>query len=105
MAIIAAFFLPLFNETIMGTSVSAWYMLTNSVKTMDGANNLPMSQLVLNICLVVVLVCVVVILAFSVMKKETSVLLNLVPLLCIIGLIIFSMLQASDNVGQTLQSF
>ena len=105
MAIIAAFFLPIFNETIMGTSVSAWYMLTNSIKTVDGASNLPMTGLVLNICLGVVLVCVVVVLAFSVMRKETSVLLNLVPLLCIIGLIIFSMLQATDNVGQTLQAF
>jgi hypothetical protein len=105
MAIIAAFFLPLFNETVMGTAISAWQMLTTGVKNIDGASNLPISQLVLSICLVVVIVCIVVILAFSVMRKATSVLLNLVPLLCIIGLIIFSMLQATDNVGQTLQSF
>ena len=107
LAIIAAFFLPLYNDTVFGTTLSAWQILTGGFKDVTGDSNLPTSQVVLIVCLLIVLICVVVILIFSVLRKTTSVLLNLLPLLAIIALIIFSMTQAKEdeNVGQTLQAF
>jgi hypothetical protein len=105
LAIIAAFFLPIYNESVVGASLSAWQLLTGSVKDISGTKSLPAPQLVLTICLLVVLVCIVVILIFSLVRKTTSVLLNLLPFFAIIGLIIFSMTQAKENVGQTLQAF
>lgn len=105
LAIIAAFFLPVYNETVVGTPLSAWQLLTGSVKDLGGTKSLPASQLVLTVCLLVVLICIVTILILSVLRKATSVLLNLLPFLAIIVLIIFSMTQAKENVGQTLQAF
>lgn len=104
-AIIAAFFLPLYNETITGDPMSAWHLLVNGFKSVDGAANLPVPQVVLAVCLIIVLVTIIIILLFSLLRKTTTVLLNLIPLLAIIGLIIFSMTQAQDNVGQALQAF
>jgi peptidoglycan/LPS O-acetylase OafA/YrhL len=107
LAIIAAFFLPLYNETVFGTALSAWQVLTGGLKDVSSASNLPASQVALMICLLVVLVCIIVILLFSLLRKPTPVLLNLLPLLAIIALIVFSMTQAKEdeNVGQTLQAF
>jgi hypothetical protein len=107
LAIIAAFFLPLYNDSVYGAALSATQVLTGSFKNVTGDKNLPASQMVLTVCLLVVIVCVVVILIFSVLRKVTTVLLNLVPLLAIIALIVFSMTQAKadENVGQTLQAF
>lgn len=107
LAIIAAFFLPLYNDTVIGTTLSAWQILTGGFKDVSGDSNIPVSQVVLIICLLVVLICSIVILIFSLLRKTTTVLLNLLPLLAIIALIIFSMTQAreDENVGQTLQAF
>lgn len=106
-AIIAAFFLPLYNDVIVGTTLSSWQILTGGFKDVSGDSNLQTSQVVLVICLLIVLICVVVILIFSLLRKPTPVLLNLLPLLTIIALIVFSMTQAreNENVGQTLQAF
>lgn len=107
LAIIVAFFLPLYNDVIVGTTITSWQILTGGLKDVSGESNLPASQLVLTVCLLIVLICIVVILTFSLLRKPTTVLLNLVPLLTIIGLVIFSMMQAreNENVGQTLQAF
>lgn len=105
LAIIAAFFLPLYNETVTGDPMNAWFLITNGFKNIEGAATLPTPQIVLVICLLVVLVSIVIILLFSVLRKTTTVLLNLLPLLAIIALVIFSMTQSEDNVGQTLQAF
>ena len=106
LAILAAFFLPLYNETLYNdTAVSAWALLTGGFKNIRGAANQPTSTLVMTICMIIVIVCVVYILILSILRKTTSVTLNLIPLLAIISFIIFSMTQAQENVGQTLQSF
>ncbi|HEV7329903.1 MAG TPA: hypothetical protein VGN63_02590 [Flavisolibacter sp.] len=106
LAILAAFFLPLYNETIYNdTAVSAWALLTSGFKNIRGAADQPTSTLVMTVCMIIVIVCVIYILVLSVLRKTTSVLLNLIPLLAIISFIIFSMTQAQENVGQTLQSF
>ena len=107
LAILVAFFLPLYNETVFGTALSAWQVLTGGLKDVSDASKLPASQLALVICLGIVLVCMVVILIFSLLRKPTTVLINLLPLLAIIALIVFSTMQAKEdeNVGQTLQAF
>lgn len=108
LAIIAAFFLPLYNDTLFGTTLSALQVLTGGFKDGGTGNrNLPTSQVLLIACLLIVLVCTIVILIFSLIRKPTPVFLNLLPLLAIIALIIFSMTQAKEdeNVGQTLQAF
>ena len=105
LAIIAAFFLPVYNESVVGTPLSAWQLLTGNVKDIGSTTSLPASQLVLTVCLLVVLICVIAILILSVVRKTTSVLLNLLPFFAIIILVIFSMTQAKENVGQTLQAF
>lgn len=104
-AILAAFFLPLYNDTVYGSVVSGWQLLTGGLTNASESSNLPSSMLVPILCLSVVLICIVVILVFSLLKKTTSVLFNLLPLFAIIGLIIFNMTQATDNVGDTLQAF
>lgn len=105
LAIIAAFFLPLYNDTVFGATLSAWQILTGGFTTVTGNKNLPASQVVLMICLGVVLISIVAIFIFSILRKTTPVLLNLLPLFSIIILVIFSMTQSEDNVGQTLQAF
>ncbi len=104
-AIIAAFFLPLYNETVYGSAVSGWQLLTGGLNNVSDSKNVASSQLVPILCLSVVLICIVVILVLSVLRKATSVFLNLLPFLAIIILIIFSMTQAKENVGETLQAF
>jgi drug/metabolite transporter superfamily protein YnfA len=105
LAIIAALFLPMYNETVLGATISAWQLLTGSFKDAGGTKSLPTSQLALIICLLVVVICIVLILISSVLRKKTSVLLNLLPLLSMITLIVLSTTQAKENVGQTLQAF
>lgn len=105
LAIIAAFFLPLYTETFYGTNVSALAVVTEGYKSIGDAAGLPASQLVLRVCLVVVLLCIVYLLLSSLRKKQTTVLFNLIPLLSIIAFIIISMTGAKENVGQVLQSF
>ena len=105
LAIIAAFFLPLYNETVYGSSVSALSVVTEGYKSISGASSLPASELALRACLVVVLVCIVFILITSLLKKRTTVLLNLIPLISIIAFIIISMTGAKENMGQVFQSF
>lgn len=104
-AIIAAFFLPMYNESVFGATVSSLQILTGGFRDVTGDRNLPASQLVLIVCLLVVLVCIAVILVFSLLRRLTPVWLNLLPFLSILGLIIFSMTQSDENVGQTLQAF
>jgi hypothetical protein len=104
-AIIAALFLPLYNESVFGATVSALQILTGGFKDVNGDQSLPASQMVLISCLLVVMVCVIIIFVFSIVRKVTPVWLNLLPLLAIIGLIIFSMTQSNENVGTTLQAF
>jgi hypothetical protein len=105
LAVIAAFFLPLYNDSVYGATVSAWEILTGGFRGVVGDRDLPASQIVLIACLSIVLVCVVVTFILSVLRKSLSVMFNLVPLLAIIGLIIFSMTGSNENVGQTLQAF
>ena len=105
LAIIAAFFLPMYNDSVYGVAISAWQILTGSFSNISGAKDLPSSRLVLITCLLIVLVCILIIFIFSVLRRSTSVILNLLPLFSIIGLIIFSMTQSKDNVGNTLQAF
>jgi glycerol uptake facilitator-like aquaporin len=105
LAILAALFLPLYGDSIYGTAISTWALLTEGFKNINGTADRPTSQLVMTVCMIIVIVCVLYILVCSVLRKPTSVLLNLIPLLSIIGFIIFSMTQSQENVGQTLQSF
>ena len=106
LAILAAFFLPLYNESLYNdTTVSAWALLTSGFKSIGGTVDRPTSQLVMTVCMIIVIVCILYILVSSVLRRQTSVLLNLIPLLSIIGFIVFSMTQSQENVGQTLQSF
>ncbi|MDQ3277279.1 MAG: hypothetical protein M3Q06_03075 [Bacteroidota bacterium] len=105
LAILAALFLPLHVESVYGSAVSTWTLLTEGFKNINGTADRPTSQLVMSICMIIIIVCVAYILVCSVLRRPTSVLLNLIPLLCIIGFIIFSMTQSQENVGQTLQSF
>jgi drug/metabolite transporter superfamily protein YnfA len=104
-AIIATLFLPLYNETVTGATMSTWQILTGGVSATGDAAALPVPQTVLVICLAVVLITTVVILVFSILRKPTSVLLNLLPLIATIILVIVSMTQSQDNVGQALQAF
>lgn len=104
LAILAAFFLPIYNESVYGVAVSGYALLTEGARN-AGATQVPTSQLVLSVCMVVVILCIVYILISSVLRRPTPVFVNLIPLLAIIGFIIFSMTQSRDNVGQTLQSF
>ena len=102
LAITAAFFLQLSNAPIYDSDFSAWALLT------DGFTNFghfSPTQLVTFVCLLVVFVCVIVNLVLAVLRKRTSVLFNLLPLLAIIAIIVFTMTQASENVAETLQSF
>ena len=105
LAIIAAFFLPLYNDSIFGVTLSAVQLLTGGFRDVTGDKQLPASQMVLISCLLVVMVCVIVIFILSIVRKMTPVWLNLLPLLSIIGLIIFSMTGSNENVGTTLQAF
>jgi drug/metabolite transporter superfamily protein YnfA len=106
LAILAAFFLPLYTETMYNdTAFSAWALLTSGFKNIRGAANQPTSTLVMTVCMIIVIVCVVYLLISSVLRKPTSVLFNLIPFLTIIAFIIFNMTQAQENVGQTLQAF
>lgn len=106
LAILAAFFLPLYTETMYNdTAFSAWALLTSGFKNIRGAANQPTSTLVMTVCMIIVIVCVVYLLISSVLRKPTSVFFNLIPFLTIIAFIIFNMTQAQENVGQTLQAF
>lgn len=98
-AIVVAFFLPLSN---MGDEISAWGLLTGSAKD---SSHFSSAQLFTAVCLLVVFVCVAVNLVMAILRKKTSVFFNLLPLLAIIALIIFTMATAKENVGETLQSF
>lgn len=102
LAIVAAFFLQLTNVPIYGTDLSAWSLLT------DGITNIgrfTATQLVTFVCLLIVFVCVITNLLLAVLRKRTSVLFNLLPLLAIIAIIVFTMTQSRENVAETLQSF
>ena len=106
LAILAAFFLPLYTETMYNdTAVSAWALLTSGFKNIRGAANKPTSTLVMTVCMIILIVCVIYLLVASVLRKTTTVLFNLIPFFAIIAFIIFNMTQAQENVGQTLQSF
>ncbi len=105
LAIMAAFFLPIYNDSIYGSALSSVQILTGGFKDVTGDKSLPTSQLALIACLLVVLVSIVVIFIYSLLRKSTTVLVNLLPLFAIIALIIFSMTQSKENVGQTLQAF
>jgi hypothetical protein len=105
LAIIAAFFLPIYNDSIFGSTLSSIQILTGGFKNVTGEKSLPTSQVVLIICLAVVLVSIVVIFISSILRKSTSVGLNLIPLLSIIALIIFSITVSKENVGEALQAF
>lgn len=105
LAIIAAFFLPLYTETFYGTNISALSVVTGGYQSMSGSEGLPSSQLALRVCLIAVLLCIIYILVSSLLKKQTTVLFNLIPLLSIIAFIIISMMGAKENMGQVLQSF
>jgi hypothetical protein len=102
LAIVAAFFLQLTSVPIYGTDLSAWSLLT------DGITNIgrfSATQLVTFVCLLIVFVCVITNLLLAVLRKRTSVLFNLLPLLSIIAIIVFTMTQSRENVAETLQSF
>jgi uncharacterized membrane protein (GlpM family) len=105
LAIFAAFFLPIYNDSIFGSTLSSIQILTGGFKNVTGEKSLPTSQLVLIVCLLVILISIVVIFIASILRRSTTVLVNLIPLFAIIALIIFSMTQSKENVGQTLQAF
>ena len=104
LAIIAAFFLPLYNESVYGAGVSAWALLTAGAQS-AGEKELPASGLVVSVCMVVVLLCSIFLLIMSVLRRPTAVLVNLLPFLAILGFIIFSVTQSQGSVGEILQSF
>lgn len=102
LAIVAAFFLPLSSVPIYGTNLSAWSLLGEDIHNLG---RLSATQLVMFVCLLVVFLCVLTNLLLAVLRKKTSVLFNLFPLLAIIAIIVFTMTQSKENVGETLQSF
>lgn len=101
-AILVAFYLPLSNVPINGTELSAWNLLLGAAKNSSQFNA---AQLFTAACLLVVFVCVVTNLVLAVLRKKTSVFFNLLPLMAIIAVVIFTMATAKENVGETLQSF
>ena len=102
LAIIVAFFLPLSSAPIYGTELSGWSFLTSSLGNISKLNTM---QLVTFLCLLVVFICVVINLILAILRKSTSVLFNLLPLLAIIAIIAFTMTNAKENVAEALQSF
>lgn len=98
-AIAVAFFLPLSN---MGDEISAWGLLTGSARS---SSQFSSAQLFTAVCLLVVFVCVATNLFMAALRKKTSVFFNLLPLLAIIAIVVFTMSTAKENVGETLQSF
>jgi uncharacterized membrane protein len=98
-AIVVAFFLPLSN---MGDEISAWGLLTGSAKH---SSQFSTAQLFTAVCLLVVFVCVITNLAMAVLRRKTSVFFNLLPLLAIIAIVVFTMSTAKENINETLQSF
>lgn len=102
LAIVAAFFLQLSTLPIYGTNLSAWSLLTEGFGSMG---RFTATQMVTFICLLIVFLCVVTNLVLAILRKKTSVLFNLFPLLAIIAIIVFTMTQSKENVAETLQSF
>lgn len=102
LAIVAAFFLQLTSVPLYGTDLSAWSLLTDGVANIG---RFTATQLVTFVCLLIVFVCVITNLLLAVLRKRTSVLFNLLPLLAIIAIIVFTMTQSRENVAETLQSF
>lgn len=98
-AIVAAFFLPLTN---VPNELSAWSLLTGAVKN---GSQFSAAQLFTAACLLVVFVCVATNLAMAILRRKTSVFFNLLPLVAIIAIVVFTMTQSKENVGETLQSF
>lgn len=102
LAIVAAFFLPLSSVPIYGTELSAIGFLKSGI---GNISRLSSTQLVTFLCLLIVFVCVVLNLLLALLRRRTSVLFNLLPLLAIIAIIVFTMTHSKENVGETLQSF
>lgn len=101
LAIVVAFFLPLSNAD-GGRYLNAWGLLTESLTNSNQFSGL---QVFMAACLLVVFVCVVINLIMAVFRKKTSVFFNLLPLLAIIAVIVFTMVTAKENVGEALESF
>lgn len=101
-AIVVAFFLPLSHLPVYGDELSAWDLLMGAAKN---SSRFSSAQLFTAACLLVVFVCVVTNLVMAILRKKTSVFFNLLPLLAIIAIVIFTMTTAEENVGVTLQSF
>lgn len=105
LAILTALFLPIYNDSLYSTQLSTWEFIISSLKSVGGDGSIPSSQLILAVCLLLVVACVVFLLVSSLLRKPLSVMLNLLPLLLIIGFIVLSMAQSKEAVGLTLQSF
>lgn len=103
LAIVVAFFLPLSNVPDNGGRyVKAWELLTEGL---TNSGRFSTFQVFMAACLLVVFVCVAINLIIAVFRKKTSVFFNLLPLLAIIAVIVFTMVTAKENVGEALESF
>lgn len=102
LAIVVAFFLPLSSADGGVRYVNAWGLLTESLTNRSQFSGL---QVFMAACLLVVFVCVAVNLVVAIFRKKTSVFFNLLPLMAIIAVIVFTMVTAKENVGEALESF
>ena len=101
-AIVVAFFLPLSNVPDNGTYLNAWGLLTEGL---TNSSQFSFTQVFTAACLLIVFISVVTTLVLAILRKKTSVFFNLLPLLAIIAIVIFTMSTAKENVGEALESF
>jgi glucan phosphoethanolaminetransferase (alkaline phosphatase superfamily) len=107
LAILVAFFLPVSSAGSSGINlqVSAWEVLSQSVRNIGELGNLPSEFYVLIGCFFVMLVAALVLLLVSILRRTLAPVLTFIPFLVMVVLLIFTFTQSPVTASETVQTF
>ncbi|HYO22019.1 MAG TPA: hypothetical protein VER36_06410 [Flavisolibacter sp.] len=107
LAILAAFFLPVNNNSNLGfgLQVSAWNVIAESARNMGSIGNMPKEFFVIAGSFLVMLVAAIAILLISVLRRPLRSVLLFLPVLVIAVLLITTFSQSPLSANETVQSF